>query len=89
MKPLRNGNKRKISLEQRHQLIQIFLHMGYKESQRACVECGLHENYAVHMAREISVYPKKVFRGGGRIAHSVDHTDKRWAWAIERGAVIA
>ncbi len=89
MTQLRSSNWRKISMDRRHQLIQIYLNMGYEESMRACVEAGLHKNYAIHMAREISVHPKKIFRGGGDIARSVNHNDKRWRWAIERGGVIA
>lgn len=89
MTQLRRSNWRKISVEQRHQLVQIFLHMGYAESVRVCIEAGLHGKYAALQAREMGLSRKKVFRGGGDIANSIDHNDHRWAWAIERGSVIA
>ncbi len=78
---------RKISLEKRHELIQIYLNMGFRESQLACVEAGVSKQYAILMAREEGLAPKKIFKGGGDIAHSTDHNDPRWKWAISRGAV--
>ena len=76
--------KRKVSPVQRHQLIQIFLHMGEKDAQAACVEAGVGKNYAEQQARETFAYQKKRFAG-----RRVDHSDPRWKWAIERGPVGA
>ncbi|MGE9009786.1 hypothetical protein ACO2JO_14460 [Leptospira interrogans] len=81
--------KRKVSPVQRHQLIQIFLHMGDKDAQAACMEAGVGKNYAEQQARETFAYQKKRFAGSGHIGRRVDHSDPRWKWAIERGPVGA
>ena len=87
MKPLRRSSHRKISLETCHQLTQIHLHMGYAESRRASIEAGVNEKYAANRAREVA--PKKVYGGSGSGGGRTTHDDPRWAWAVERGAVIA
>ncbi len=72
-------SRRKISPEQRHQLVQIYLHMGIAESRRACVEAGVHKNYArraIDAIHEVEV--RRTSRDG-----------PKWKRAIERGAVWA
>lgn len=80
---------RKVTPNQRQQLIQVFLHMGHAESQSLCVEYGVHKDYAINQARALALVPKKRFSGGGDIAVGVNHKDPRWSWAVERGPVLA
>ena len=81
--------RRKVSVNHRHQLLQIFLHMGRDEAEEWCLQANLHRSYAINYARALGLAEKVVPRGGGDIASSVDHSDPRWRWAIERGPVIA
>lgn len=87
MKP--RGPARKVTPEQRHELVQVFLHMGKKVAAEMCVEYGVCRGYAYAMVRELGLLPPAKTRGGGNIAFGVDHKDPRWQRAIERGAVIA
>lgn len=86
--------KPKITKRQRHELVQIYLHMGVTVAQNMCVEYGMHFQYAQKQASEMGLVirmPRKN-RGGpyktktGRTC--VDHKDPRWAWAIKNGPVI-
>jgi hypothetical protein len=81
--------RRKISENQRNHLLQIFLHMGKAEAEIMCVLYGVNRQYALNQAREMGFFKGHVYRGGGNIAFGVDHTDERWQWAIQRGAVLA
>lgn len=80
---------RKISADRRHEVIQVFLHLGMSASAELCVEYGVSPKYAMREAKENGLSPRKVARGGGDIARSVRHNDPRWKVAIERGNVIA
>lgn len=80
---------RAVSSNDRHQLLQIFLHMGKGEAEIMCIQRGVNKHYAVNYARELGIKPKSKYRGGGNIAFGVDHADERWQWAIQRGAVLA
>ncbi len=66
--------RRKISPEQRQQLIQIYLEMGVAESRRACVEAGVDKNYAISALNALAV-------------RRSDHDDPRWKRAVAVGAV--
>lgn len=84
---------RKITPEQRHQLIQVHLHLGYEASRPLCLEFGVARDYAAKMASEanllVPTYCKR--RGAKRSVkfEVVDHNDHRWKWAVERGSVVA
>jgi hypothetical protein len=80
---------RKITPEQRHQLIQVYLNLGQKIAGEMCVEYGVSEKYAARESKEHGLAPRKASRGGGDIARTVNHKDHRWAWAIARGDVTA
>lgn len=84
---------RKITPRQRHQLIQVHLHLGYEASRPLCLEYGVARNYAAKMASEIGLLPPLYTkrRGAKRSVkfEVVDHNDHRWAWAVERGSVVA
>lgn len=85
MKPFR----RKISERSRDQLVQIYLHMGQEVAAKECIARGLHRDYA---KAEVSFRGLRVphkYVGGGPAGGRVDHNDPRWAWAVERGAVLA
>lgn len=82
-------HRRKVTPEVRDQLVQIFLHMGKDVAAEECVAHGLHCNYAQAEVGYRGLLPPRKFTGGGDIATGVDHDDPRWAWAIERGPVIA
>lgn len=83
--------RRKITARHRHQLIQIYLHMGQAIAGPLCTEAGVSALYAAREAKErgIDVRRPKVSRGRSDVAKGVDHTDPRWAWAVSRGAVHA
>ena len=88
--------KRKISIRARHQLLQIYLHMGLEESRRMCVANGVSPDYAAKRASLLGISQKRAPVGSrwakftnGSVAARVDHTDPRWAWALERGHVVA
>jgi hypothetical protein len=95
------GNqRRKITREQEHQLVQIFLHSaevgGVEVVEQMCLDWGVSRNYARHRVLErYGVSHTKKFRRkrgakpgkerkSGRVS---DSHDPRWAWAIERGPV--
>lgn len=80
---------RKVTPRQRYQLMQIFLNMGQEVAGPMCVQLGLHPNYARGYASATGTLAPRKYRGGGNIAMTVDHSDPRWKWAIERGAVVA
>jgi hypothetical protein len=84
-------NHRKVTPEQRHQLIQIYLHMGFCVASQLCVEWGVSALYAAREAKERGIDIKRPRKSMGKSdsAVGVDHLDPRWAWAVERGSVVA
>lgn len=54
--PNRADHRRRIAPEQRHQLLQIYLHMGTKESRIACAESGVRSTYAETVAHDMGLY---------------------------------
>ena len=82
-------NHRKVSTDKRHELIQVFLHLGMKASEQLCIEYGVSPKYAMREAKEFGFSPRRPSRGGGDIAYTTDHNDPRWKIAIERGSVVA
>jgi hypothetical protein len=80
---------RKVSLRDAHELVQICLHMGKEAAAAECVSRGISPGYALKETYSRGHPLPKRARGGGNIALSVDHADPRWAWAIERGPVVA
>lgn len=83
------NTRRKVSRRTRDRLVQIHLHMGKDESARQCVKYGLSPRYAAKEASAAGLLRPRKYTGGGDIAFTVDHNDPRWAWAVERGPVIA
>jgi hypothetical protein len=79
----------KITERDRHQLLQVYLHMGLEVSRELCIEYGVSRDYAAKRASEIGKSHRKTFCGGGDIASRVNHADPRWRLAIQRGAVVA
>ena len=81
---------RKITPEQRYQLIQVFLNMGQAVVGPLCIEWGVSPLYAEREAKErgfdVHRLPR-ASRGLSDISIGVDHSDPRWKWAIERGAI--
>jgi hypothetical protein len=56
---MRGGHNRKIDENQRHQLLQVYLHMGMEESRRLGVEYGVCANYASKHASHLGLSNKK------------------------------
>ncbi len=81
------NRKGKITPNQRHQLLQIYLHMDMEESRRACLEYGVNATYAQTLAYTLSL--TKTDKRGQEKSFGVDHDDHRWKWAVERGAILA
>lgn len=81
--------RRKLTPEQAHQLLQIYLHMGDEIAQRDCIEAGVSPMYASHVAHEAGLGVKFKFSGCGPVAKYVRHDDPRWVWARQRGMVLA
>lgn len=84
---MKGNARRKLTPNQRNQLVQITLHMGREEGEIMSLEYGVGRYYAINRARDLGLAVKKVYRGGGEITDAVDHSDPRWAWAISRGEV--
>jgi hypothetical protein len=86
---MNRASYRKISPEQRYQLIQIYLHMGQTIAAPLCVELGVSPLYAEREAKErgLDIRRPRASRGLSDISVGVDHSDPRWAWAIARGEV--
>lgn len=80
---------RKVTPQQQAELVAHYLAHGREASEIKCVEMGVCPRYAASVAAAWGKYRPRKFRGGGDIAVAVDHKDPRWAWAIERGPVLA
>jgi hypothetical protein len=86
--------RRKITPEQQHELLQVYLHMGHAASAELSVEYGVSPKYASSIAASVGMGRPK-WRAGNRYKDSNtqratrSHSDPRWALAIERGAVSA
>ncbi len=50
-----NDKRRVVSVEQRHQLLQVYLILGRDAAERECVALGLQPNYAAHIAAELGL----------------------------------
>jgi hypothetical protein len=81
--------RRRVTPERSHELLQIYLHMGDAIAERDCVEAGVSAMYASHVAHEAGLGRRFKVRGSGNVATRVRHDDPRWRWAVERGTVIA
>jgi hypothetical protein len=54
------GYNRKVDSNQRHQLLQIYLHMGLAESRVLCLEYGVGADYAAKRASDLGLGHKRV-----------------------------
>ena len=59
---------RKVTAAQRHQLLQVYLHMGQDVAAELCVEYGVSPNYAYSYAQSLALIPRRKFKGGGDIS---------------------
>lgn len=74
--------------DKKHELLQVYLHLGIEASRTLCREYGVSENYAAKRASEMDISHRKVFFGANaRTTSRVNHADHRWKWAVERGAI--
>lgn len=84
----------KITPEQQHELLQVYLHLGHGPSAELGIEYGVSPKYASSIAASLGM-GRPLWRAGNR--YKDDHTqrstkghdDPRWARAIERGTVTA
>jgi hypothetical protein len=81
--------RQKISNDKRHELLQVYLHMGHGPARELASQYGVAADYAMKLANELGIQRPRKFRGGGKPSASVDHNDSRWARAIAVGMVIA
>ena len=51
---------RKITIQQRHQLVQVYLHLGDKIASELCREFGVSSNYARREASEFGYTTRSV-----------------------------
>lgn len=79
-----NGNP-KLAPDMREHLVSIYVNQGWKASAAECKRLGVGKNHA-YECWKASLKPRKrrVDIGLAR-----DRLDKRWAWAIQRGAILA
>jgi hypothetical protein len=54
---------RKVSKERRHELVQIYLHMGAAESREVCKMEGVSPLYAETQAHEMGIKPRYIPKG--------------------------
>ena len=95
-KPLRKpvAGQCKVTPAQRQQLLEYYLKYGMKATEPLCKELGVSNRYPASVA---SVYGKRrpKYRAGTKYKDTPkadpawNQHDPRWAWAIERGTVIA
>jgi hypothetical protein len=52
--------QRKVSKERRHELVQIYLHMGADESREVCKMEGVSPLYAEREAHEMGIKPRYI-----------------------------
>lgn len=86
---MKNNSQRKITPQKRQELIDHYLAHGREASMAKCEAAGVSPGYAANMAGQLGLKPPRRFKGGGAVSLKVNHKDPRWAWAIERGPVIA
>lgn len=73
------GYNRKIDASRRHQLLQVYLHMGLEESRALCVEYGVGEDYAAKHASSLGIAIKRpVSKANAR----------RWFWTEQKRAQL-
>lgn len=91
------NRRRKVTQEVQNQLVEIYLTQGKDAAADACVSRGLHPKYAVNTAAALGKGRPR-WRSGktGGTTYKVapptitrSENDPRWAWAIERGPVLA
>lgn len=81
--------RQKITPDRRHELLQVYLNLGYGPASELSVEYGVARDYSPKHANEIGLQLRRKFKGGGKPAVSVNHADPRWARAIAIGQVVA
>lgn len=87
---------RKITIEQERQLLEHYLVHGLKATAPLCIEFGVNPTYASCIA-SASGRRRPRYRAGTKYKSRKpagkfdpkDWNDHRWAWAIERGPVLA
>lgn len=76
-----SGTDRKITAEQREQLVRVYIEGGIRAAGPLAVSMGVSRKYpgilAITSGRRRKGYGPR------------DTKDPRWKWAIERGSVIA
>ena len=76
----RGGHNRKINEDQRHQLLQVYLHIGLEESRLLCVEYGVDADYAAKHASNLGLTIKRAVSPANA---------RRWFWTDEKRAKLA
>jgi hypothetical protein len=54
--PHARDHRRRVTHARRHELLQIYLHMGRDEARRECVESGVRDTYAETIAHDMGLY---------------------------------
>lgn len=87
--------RRKITPEQRHELLQVYLHLGPEISAELCLEYGVCAKYAAAEAATLGL-GRPIWRAGNRYKDNLvnaplpkSHADPRWQRAIDVGPVTA
>lgn len=88
----RHGPKPRVSEAQRAEMLAAYKR-DPAEALALCKAFGVRPAYATELASQYSVLRPKVGRKGGKPYNHGrgpgDAVDHRWAWAIERGHVVA
>lgn len=87
---------RKITEGQRIEILKVYGERGHKAAAKLCREYGVSENYPCSLASAYGITTPRS-RGEYRkyrdrkvnVPGLRDWKDPRWAWAIERGPVLA
>lgn len=79
-----NGNP-KLTPETRDHLVSVYVKQGWKASAEECARLGVGKNHA-YECWLVTLRPKKCRVD---IGLARDRFDPRWAWAIQRGPIIA
>lgn len=81
--------ERKLTNEQREQLLQAYLKCR-RSAYDLAISLGVHKTYPAALAFSRGIKSNAPYiRGEPQLRYRDDHDDPRWAWARERGEVIA
>lgn len=78
---------KRLTPEQIRLLMDTYRHHGYAAAKPLAIQFGVQPRYVASLARVYGI--KHHSREVVAMVTTQKYTDKRWRWAVERGAIIA